>query len=464
VTQNLSDYFASEAGEYLEQMERALGGDSPDASRLARLARGVRGSAQVAGASAIAAVAERVEWKLRAAADSGAMDAGLAGRVLEGVRGLRVLVESHGSWGREEEARARELAAAWDDAQPPRRDSSTSGDGLAPFVARELIGVVAALDRAGEALSADPAELAPLREVLRSTRALRGVTGARPLAPVLEVLEALEGFTAAQAGRGSGVGVEGKELIRAAREALAAAGRRAAGGGMPSPDDEEQQRFRELRLQVLGSDAAGDPRDAVPVEELFSGSGVQVVSSPVAPATESDGETSFASYVRGESERHLERALVALPPGGGVDAARPALLDAALAVRALAATYGLAPLMAAAGEAAARLQLSPSVDDARGALDALRARLPEGEGAWDAEETAPAPRPAAADAASGDGSGDEGEAVPMEDLLLRGDRALEAALALRERALAAASGEEARELLAELFDLLDLARTQESVV
>jgi HPt (histidine-containing phosphotransfer) domain-containing protein len=455
VTQNLDEYFASEAGEYLELMERALTGEAPEPERLARLARGVRGSAQLAGAGAIASVAERLEWAARAAAEGEReWDAQLQERLARAAGELRSLVELHGDWGQAEEERARALAGEWSDVAEPRREAAAAGDGLSAFVARELTGVVATLDATRTALSRAPAELEPLRELLRRTRALRGVTGAPPLAPVLEVLETLEAFTAGLAASGAGVDDEGAELLSAAREALAAAGREAAGGGMPGANTPEQELFRALRLRVLGSAAADDPRDAVPVEELFGGGGVHLVSSPVAPSPESQGAAEFAAYLRTEGLRHLERARAALPDEEEerVDAARPGLLEAALAVRALAITFGHAGLAEAAARAAARLQLSPTGADAAGALAALREALPSGD------------EGAAAPAAPSPATEEEGEPVPMEDLLLRGERALEAALALRGRALALAGEEEGRLLLEEIFDLLELARTEESVL
>ncbi|HEU0079972.1 MAG TPA: Hpt domain-containing protein, partial [Longimicrobiaceae bacterium] len=67
MSQSLSDYFALEAGEFLDQLDALLaGGGTPDAERFFRLARGVRGSAQLAGAGPIAEVAERLEDGARA--------------------------------------------------------------------------------------------------------------------------------------------------------------------------------------------------------------------------------------------------------------------------------------------------------------------------------------------------------------------------------------------------------------
>ncbi|HEV2736783.1 MAG TPA: hypothetical protein VGV85_18225, partial [Longimicrobiaceae bacterium] len=67
MSQSLSDYFALEAGEFLDQLDALLaGGGAPDAERFFRLARGVRGSARMAQEAQIAGVAEALEGAARA--------------------------------------------------------------------------------------------------------------------------------------------------------------------------------------------------------------------------------------------------------------------------------------------------------------------------------------------------------------------------------------------------------------
>lgn len=68
--EQLNEYLAKEAGEYLEQLSRMLATPAPpEPQALFKLARGVRGSAQMAGATAIAAVAQRLEQEARAVAE-----------------------------------------------------------------------------------------------------------------------------------------------------------------------------------------------------------------------------------------------------------------------------------------------------------------------------------------------------------------------------------------------------------
>ena len=50
MSQPLSEYFAQEAGEYLDRLDALLSrGDAPDAIEFFRVARGVRGSAATTG-------------------------------------------------------------------------------------------------------------------------------------------------------------------------------------------------------------------------------------------------------------------------------------------------------------------------------------------------------------------------------------------------------------------------------
>lgn len=67
MSQRLNDFLAREAGDYLSRMTRLLTGSGrPDPAELSRFAHGVRGSAQMAGATRVAELAERLESQLRA--------------------------------------------------------------------------------------------------------------------------------------------------------------------------------------------------------------------------------------------------------------------------------------------------------------------------------------------------------------------------------------------------------------
>src|SRR2546426_3463491 len=66
----MSDFFALEAGEYLERLDGMLAkGDSPSADEIVRLARALRGSALMANQPAIARAAAGLEVVARAVRD-----------------------------------------------------------------------------------------------------------------------------------------------------------------------------------------------------------------------------------------------------------------------------------------------------------------------------------------------------------------------------------------------------------
>src|SRR2546429_7786598 len=63
----MSDFFALEAGEYLERLDGMLAkGDNPSADEIVRLARALRGRALMANQHAIARTAARLEAPARA--------------------------------------------------------------------------------------------------------------------------------------------------------------------------------------------------------------------------------------------------------------------------------------------------------------------------------------------------------------------------------------------------------------
>lgn len=98
--ESLDRYFATEALDYLDRLERALRSpDGPEAEVMLRLARGVSGSAQMAGAASVAAISERLEEEFRAV-HSGERRWSQSFRSLvdDTVRDLRQLVNDPSRW------------------------------------------------------------------------------------------------------------------------------------------------------------------------------------------------------------------------------------------------------------------------------------------------------------------------------------------------------------------------------
>src|SRR2546422_10045679 len=95
----MSDFFALEAGEYLERLDGMLAkGDNPSADEIVRLARALRGSALMANQHAIARTAAGLEALARAVrAGRRALDPQTLQLGLRGVEGLKVFVGRAGT-------------------------------------------------------------------------------------------------------------------------------------------------------------------------------------------------------------------------------------------------------------------------------------------------------------------------------------------------------------------------------
>lgn len=467
MSQSLSDYFALEAGEYLEQLDALLGGaGTPDFDRLFRLARGVRGSARMADEQAIAAVAERLEGAGRALYEGRvSWSEELRARAIRTVDDLKVLVRARGSWGAAEEARAREAAARWEGIGVERGGEAAPADGaerLLPFLRREVMGVVSELDHAGETLRRDPEEREALRAVVLRMRPLRGVTGVAALAPVQEVLEGVEDAVQQLLNRSASVAEAHLRLLGEARAALQGAllalERGEAAGG------EALERFRDARERLAEGAEPAEEEGVLPVAALFhDDAGPHVVSSPLAPAQGEEGSSAQVErFLRLEATGFLDRAealIAGSPPGRERSFGRVAaqLSRLARAVEELAGTYGIAAVREAAERAGTELRGAAAADEARAALSRLRASLP---GAEASAAPAPAPQePPAAEPVVEPERAEDG-VIPVESLLLRGEAALREALALRPEVERLAAGAGAagglREKLAELFDLVAL--------
>lgn len=474
MSQPLREYFGLEAAEFLDQMDGLLAGEQrPDLMRLFRLARGVRGSAQLAGADAIAEVAERLEDATRALRDGVlAWSPEVRDRARATAADLRSFVERHGAgWSGEDDLRARAAADRWSDVRGGRRrnDSPGGADELFPFVQRELAGVVAEMDRVLAEVTAQPAVREPLRIVLRRMRPVRGVAGMDVLAPVLEVLEGIEDATHEILGRLSPVLPVELSLLSAAREALRDAGAVLATGSAP----EESARllaFRELRDQADQAAGAEGASEVIPVSRLFLDGGTRnLVSSPLAPMPAEDGTVTpeVEQFLRIEGTGFLDRAeasLASLParPRRFARTARE-VAELAASVRELASTYSVAGMAASAELAATRLSAAASPDEARDALRALRAALsgaapvPEAEAAASISLAPAEPAPVAPEASSLDA---EDGVVPIETILYTPDAALREALALRgliHELSGAEPGTPLGDALDELFGLVQVA-------
>src|SRR5438477_640277 len=109
----MSDFFALEAGEYLERLDGLLASsDSPNADELVRLARALRGSALMANHHAIARTAAALEALARAVREGRrAWDAQTKQLAVRGVDDLKIFVRRAPAWSDADTAKAIARAA-----------------------------------------------------------------------------------------------------------------------------------------------------------------------------------------------------------------------------------------------------------------------------------------------------------------------------------------------------------------
>src|SRR5204863_5405433 len=180
----MSDFFALEAGEYLERLDGLLAkSDHPNADELVRLARALRGSALMANQQAIARAAAGLESLARAVREGRRpWDAQTTQLGVRAVDDLKIFVRRAGSWTEADTAKAEALGQDLDQlaGRPSAQIRAVEALGLdagaRAYVASEGAAIARALDRAAQALRASLAGPDPLKHVLRALQPLRDVT------------------------------------------------------------------------------------------------------------------------------------------------------------------------------------------------------------------------------------------------------------------------------------------------
>src|SRR5436190_1462476 len=233
----MTDFFALEAGEYLERLDAVLQpgeGTAPPADEFVRLARPLAGSALTASPQAVARRAAGLEALARAIREGRRpWDAAVKQVAVRAVDDLKIFVRRVSAWTAADTAKAETLAAQLEmlagrpSAQVRAAEALGLDAGARAFVAREGAAIASALDRAGQALRANPLAHDPLQNILKSLQPLRGLAALNDLPPLPDLLEGIEraigeldrARTAATSPPG------GPELFQAAATAIARAAR-----------------------------------------------------------------------------------------------------------------------------------------------------------------------------------------------------------------------------------------------
>src|SRR5216110_3980165 len=271
----MSDFFALEAGEYLERLDGLLaGGDSPNADELVRLARALRGSALMANHHAIARTAAALEALARAVREGRrAWDPQTKQLVVRGVDDLKIFVRRAPAWSDADTAKAEALAqeleqlAGRPSAQVRAAEALGLDAGARAFVAREGAAIASALDRAGRVLRTNPTALEPLQQVLKALQPLRGLAALNDLPPLPDLLEGIErAIGEMERNRETppaGFGDMIAELFQMAATSIAHAAREVAERGRPDPEGAEFRKFASLLVNFMDSEP-----EVVPIETV----------------------------------------------------------------------------------------------------------------------------------------------------------------------------------------------------
>ena len=271
----MSDFFALEAGEYLDRLDALLQPAAPPAAEeLVRLARALRGSALMASQQGIARAAMGFEAFARGVREGRRpWDAATKQIAIRSVDDLKIFVRKAASWTEADTAKAEALASQLEQfgGRPSAHVRAAEAIGLdagaRAFVAREGAAIASALDRAGRALRANPTAHDPLQQVLKALQPLRGLAALNDLPPLPDLLEGIEqaigAISRTTGAPPAGVGDTIAELFQMAATSIAHAAREVAERGRPDPESAEFRKFAGLLVQFIDSEP-----DVVPIETV----------------------------------------------------------------------------------------------------------------------------------------------------------------------------------------------------
>ena len=271
----MSDFFALEAGEYLDRLDALLQPPTPPAAdELVRLARALRGSALMASQQGIARAAMGLEALARSVREGRRpWDAATQQITTRAIDDLKIFVRKAASWTDADTAKAEALAGQLEQlgGRPSGQVRAAEAMGLdagaRAFVAREGAAIASALDRAGRALRTNPLAHDPLQHVLKALQPLRGLAALNDLPPLPDLLEGIE-QSINEVSRTSGapapaMGDTLAELFQMAATSIAHAAREVAERGRPDPESAEFRKFAGLLVQFMDSEP-----DIVPIETV----------------------------------------------------------------------------------------------------------------------------------------------------------------------------------------------------
>jgi chemotaxis protein histidine kinase CheA len=268
----LREFFAMEAGEYLEQLDGIVSAPAgPDREEFLRLSRALRGSALMANQQPIGDAAAGLENLARALKENRtAWDADTRHAAVRALDDLKILVRSTPTWGEAENAKATAIATALNavaGVAPPGRFSGATRKeidaGTRAFVAREAATVASSLDQLARAFQRGPVTQEQFDGVFHAMQPLRGLAVLPELSPMPEFLDGVE--------RAMGAAEGGTEhlndfalLFDSAARGLSTAAKEITASGAARADSVEAKEFARRLGAIL--DVGGN---IVPIQSLY---------------------------------------------------------------------------------------------------------------------------------------------------------------------------------------------------
>ncbi len=368
----LLEFFADEAGDYLQKLERALEAPgAPDADELRRLARALRGSARMADQDAIARVAGAVQ-ALADDLSAGRRHWGLDLQELlaSALAETREMVDSVEApppdLAERAEALARRLGESVAVPPPPKDDER-----FRRYLGTELRGLASEIGDALGILERDPRNREPLKKLLRRIRPLRGIEGVDEIPSVGAAVAAVEEVILRIADTSATVGPGHLVLFRRAQQALSDVATELIRGGEPGPALYGGSEIEDLKDQVLET---ATQRQVTWISDLFyDDPGPHIEDCPMAEQGAGSWEAFFALEATGSLDT-IERLRMEMALGGtGVERAGERLAYTFRQLRERAVTFGHTDLGRVARRAGAAVRAA--LDSPTWRLDSLVVEL-----------------------------------------------------------------------------------------
>jgi HPt (histidine-containing phosphotransfer) domain-containing protein len=326
-----TEFFAREAGDYLQQLEPLVRQPAPSPEAILRLARALRGAAMLAGPQTFTQAASQLEQLAKRLGEGNIGWDTMAPPLRLAVEQLRRLAGAARAWDAEHDRQAVSVADALRAlgsaaTSPEKRDEveTRRQAGRRAFVAREAAATAGAAELAARALAGAAAvpsdRLGMVSRAMQSLRGLADLAEFDPLPALLDAVDAALSELALAPVPPPGAA----DFFFAAAGALARVGRDVATRGALDADMEEAQRVADLLHRMLCG-----PGALVPIEHLLAAPAPEPTTKlPVAEPAElvgvgerlrhaavelrrarSRGETALAAVTLLAWLRHARRAL-----------------------------------------------------------------------------------------------------------------------------------------------------------